>query len=158
MSEAEQRTTVFYCKSENEYIFHFLTYKKLVFYTRISSFSSEYYLVIRDWLLSMGRGGLPNGKIAGPKLFVPPPPLFLKNINFLRPPTIWLPPPLYVGLKLHVPPLPVISDQSLRQTEKTCKSSRIMPYVFDIKLSDRISLVEIHRKAKGRLTHHDKIA
>ena len=139
MSEAEQRTTVFYCTSENEYIFHFLTYKKLVFYTRISSFSSEYYLVIRDWLLSMGRGGLPNGKIAGPKLFAPPsqdkaklfaPPPLLKNINFLRPPTIWLPPPLYVGLKLHVPPLPVISDQSLRQTEKTCKSSRIVPWVY----------------------------
>ena len=27
---------------------------------------------IRDWSLIMGRGGLQNGKIAGPKLFAPP--------------------------------------------------------------------------------------
>ena len=30
--------------------------------------------VIRDWSLITGRGGLQNGKIAGPKLFAPPPP------------------------------------------------------------------------------------
>ena len=56
---------------------------------------------IRDWSLITGRGGggLQNGKIAGPKLFAPPPPqdrvkLFapplLKSGNFLCPPTIWL--------------------------------------------------------------------
>ena len=28
---------------------------------------------VRDWSLIMGRGGLQNGKIAGPKLFAPPP-------------------------------------------------------------------------------------
>ena len=27
---------------------------------------------VRDWSLIMGRGGLQNGKIAGPKLFAPP--------------------------------------------------------------------------------------
>ena len=49
---------------------------------------------IRDWSLITGRGGLQNGKIAGPKLFAPPPqdrvklfatPL-LKSGNFTRPP------------------------------------------------------------------------
>ena len=48
---------------------------------------------IRDWSLIMGKGGLQNGKIAGPKLFAPPqdrvklfaPPL-LKSGNFLCPP------------------------------------------------------------------------
>ena len=28
---------------------------------------------VRDWSLITGRGGLQNGKIAGPKLFAPPP-------------------------------------------------------------------------------------
>ena len=28
---------------------------------------------LRDWSLITGRGGLQNGKIAGPKLFAPPP-------------------------------------------------------------------------------------
>ena len=30
-------------------------------------------ILIRDWSLITGRGGLQNGKIAGPKLFAPPP-------------------------------------------------------------------------------------
>ena len=29
--------------------------------------------IVRDWSLITGRGGLQNGKIAGPKLFAPPP-------------------------------------------------------------------------------------
>ena len=33
------------------------------------------YQVVRDWSLITGRGGLQNGKIAGLKLFAPPPPL-----------------------------------------------------------------------------------
>ena len=49
---------------------------------------------IRDWSLITGRGGLQNGKIAGPKLFAPPPqdrvklfaPPLLKSGNFTRPP------------------------------------------------------------------------
>ena len=114
--------------------------------------------LLRDWSLITGRGGLQNGKIAGPKLFAPPPsrqgktfraPL-LKSGNFTRPPynmaktssyrvkttpklfvtppSEWLklfPPPLFVGVKLHVPPLPfcspplpVISDQSLKGLQK----------------------------------------
>ena len=55
----------------------------------------NFYGGIRDWSLITGRGGgLQNRKIAGPKLFAPPPsrqgktfcaPL-LKGGNFLRPP------------------------------------------------------------------------
>ena len=49
---------------------------------------------VRDWSLIMGRGGLQNGKIAGLKLFAPPPqdrvklfaPPLLKSRNFSRPP------------------------------------------------------------------------
>ena len=49
---------------------------------------------IRDWSLITGRGGLQNGKIAGPKLFAPPPqdrvklfaPPLLKSGNFSCPP------------------------------------------------------------------------
>ena len=49
---------------------------------------------LRDWSLITGRGGLQNGKIAGPKLFAPPPqdrvklfaPPLLKSGNFTRPP------------------------------------------------------------------------
>ena len=96
---------------------------------------------LRDWSLITGRGGLQNGKIAGPKLFAPPlqdrvklfaPPLF-KSGNFscppynmaqhfklprksypktfCAPPSAWLklfPPTLFVGVKLHVPPPPVL--------------------------------------------------
>ena len=49
-------------------------------------------------VINYGKGGLQNGKIAGPKLFAPPfktglnflrPPL-LKIGNSSRPPTIWL--------------------------------------------------------------------
>ena len=52
-------------------------------------------IVVRDWSLITRRGGLQNGKIAGRKLFAPPPqdrvntfcaPPLLKNGNFLRPP------------------------------------------------------------------------
>ena len=97
--------------------------------------------LVRDWSLIKGRGGLQNGKIAGPKLFAPPPqdrvklfaPPLLKSGNFTRPPynmaktssyrvkptpklfvpppSEWLklfPPPLFVGVKLHVPPPPVL--------------------------------------------------
>ena len=47
-----------------------------------------YTALLRDWSLITGRGGLQNGKIAGPKLFAPP---LLKSGNFTRPPpTIWL--------------------------------------------------------------------
>ena len=50
--------------------------------------------LLRDWSLITGRGGLQNGKIAGPKLFAPPPqdrvkvfaPPLLKSGNFTRPP------------------------------------------------------------------------
>ena len=50
-------------------------------------------LKVRDWSLIMGRGGLQNGKIAGPKLFAPPPqdrvklfaPPLSKSGKFLRP-------------------------------------------------------------------------
>ena len=53
---------------------------------------------VRDWSLITGRGGLQNGKIAGPKLFAPPPqdrvklfaPPLLKCGTVLCPPTIWL--------------------------------------------------------------------
>ena len=49
---------------------------------------------LRDWSLITGRGELQNGKIAGPKLFVPPPqdrvklftPPLLKSGNFSCPP------------------------------------------------------------------------
>ena len=49
---------------------------------------------VRDWSLITGRGGLQNGKIAGPKLFAPPPqdrvklfaPPLLKSVKFTRPP------------------------------------------------------------------------
>ena len=61
--------------------------------------SNIFFLAVRDWSLITGRGGLQNGKIAGPKLFAPPlqdrvklfaPPL-LKSGNFSRPPpTMWL--------------------------------------------------------------------
>ena len=82
---------------------------------------------LRDWSLITGRGGgLQNGKIAGPKLFAPPPqdwvklfaPPLLKGRNFLRPPntmaktssfrvknylkTFCAPPPAW--LKLFPPP------------------------------------------------------
>ena len=51
-------------------------------------------IAIRDWSLITGRGGLQNGKIAGLKLFAPPPqdrvklfaPPLLKSGNFTRPP------------------------------------------------------------------------
>ena len=99
------------------------------------------YYFLRDWSLITGRGGLQNGKIAGPKLFAPPPqdrvklfaPPLLKSGNiscppynmaktssyrvkstpklFVPPPSAWLklfPPPLFVGVKLHVPPPPVL--------------------------------------------------
>ena len=56
--------------------------------------SSVWSILLRDWSLITGRGGLQNGKIAGPKLFAPPPqdrvklfaPPLLKSGNFTRPP------------------------------------------------------------------------
>ena len=49
----------------------------------------------RDWSLITGRGGLQNGKIAGPKLFAPPPQDRVK---------LFAPPP-FKEWKLFVPPL-----------------------------------------------------
>ena len=68
---------------------------------------------LRDWSLITGRGGLQNGKIAGPKLFAPPPPsLFApplsKSGNFSRPPYNKAKPSSYrvkTTPKLFVPPL-----------------------------------------------------
>ena len=82
---------------------------------------------LRDWSFT-GRGGLQNGKIAGPKLFVPPPqdrvkllaPPLLKSGNFTRPPynmaktssyhvkctpKLFVAPPPSELLKLFPPPL-----------------------------------------------------
>ena len=42
--------------------------------------------VIRDRSLITGRGGLQNGKIAGPKLFAPPPPQ--DNVKLFEPPRL----------------------------------------------------------------------
>ena len=39
--------------------------------------------IVRDWSLITGRGGLQNGKIAGPKLFTPPP---QDRVKLLAPP------------------------------------------------------------------------
>ena len=84
---------------------------------------------LRDWSLITGRGGLQNGKIAGPKLFAPPPPfqdgvklfapppppfeewkLFAPPFNMARtssfPPFLPPPPPPFVGVELHMPPPP----------------------------------------------------
>ena len=52
-------------------------------------------MTLRDWSLITGRGGLQNGKIAGPKLFVPPPQDRVK---------LFAPPP-FKEWKLFVPPL-----------------------------------------------------
>ena len=49
----------------------------------------------RDWSLITGRGGLQNGKIAGPKLFAPPP--SRQGKTFLAPP--------FIEWKLFAPPL-----------------------------------------------------
>ena len=98
-------------------------------------------------VINYGEGGLQNGKIAGPKLVPPPPqdrvklfaPPLLKSGNFSRLPynmaltyklvvpplqhgSNFVRPPLFIGVKLHVPPpsrfvapppIPVISDQFL---------------------------------------------
>ena len=74
------------------------------------------YYIVRDWSLITGRGGLQNGKIAGPKLFAPPPqdrvklfaPPLLKSGNFTRPPYNMAKTLSYHVksiLKLFVPPL-----------------------------------------------------
>ena len=42
-----------------------------VFWVEVYNYCILY--TIRDWSLITGRGGLQNGKIAGLKLFVPPP-------------------------------------------------------------------------------------
>ena len=85
----------------------------------------EYW--VRDWSLITGRGGLQNGKIAGPQLFATPPhdrvklfaPPLLKSGNFSRlpynmastssyllktTPKLFVPPPS-ACLKLFPPPL-----------------------------------------------------
>ena len=51
--------------------------------------------LIRDWSLITGRGGLQNGKIAGPKLFAPPP--SRQGKTFCAPP--------FKEWKLNAPPL-----------------------------------------------------
>ena len=105
-------------------------------------------LLLRDWSLITGRGGLQNGKIAGPKLFAPPPPhqdrveLFappppLKSGSFLRPPfniaktssycvkttpNLFAPPhPLKSGYFLH-PPFTIAKTSSycVKTTPKLC--------------------------------------
>ena len=52
---------------------------------------------LRDWSLITGRGGLKNGKIAGPKLFAPPP--SRQGKTFRAPPfkewKLYAPPPPY---------------------------------------------------------------
>ena len=60
----------------------------------IHTYHGRDFLILRDWSLITRRGGLQNGKIAGPKLFAPPPqdrvklfaPPLLKSANFTRPP------------------------------------------------------------------------
>ena len=58
-------------------------------------------LILRDWSLITGRGGLQNGKIAGPKLFAPPP---RQGKTFRTPPfkewKLFVPPPPTIWLKL----------------------------------------------------------
>ena len=51
--------------------------------------------VLRDWSLIMGRGGLQNWKIAGPKLFAPPPSRQGKTFRV----------PLFKEWELFAPPL-----------------------------------------------------
>ena len=83
--------------------------------------------LLRDWSLITGRGGLQNGKIAGPKLFAPPPqdrvklfaPPLLKSGNFTRPPynmaktssyrvkstpKLFVPPPFRMAKTFSAPP------------------------------------------------------
>ena len=137
--------------------------------------------ILRDWSLITGRGGLQNGKIAGPKLFAPPPqdrvklfaPPLLKSGNFSRPPynmaktssycvkttlklfvpppSAWLklfPPPFFVGVKLHVPPLPfcspplpVIRDWSLITGRGGLQNGKIAgPKLFAPPPQDRVKL------------------
>ena len=55
---------------------------------------SNVILILRDWSLITGRGGLQNGKIAGPKLFAPPPQDRVK---------LFAPPP-FKEWKLNAPP------------------------------------------------------
>ena len=43
----------------------------IVYYVKIFFYLT--FIPVRDWSLITGRGGLQNGKIAGPKLFAPPP-------------------------------------------------------------------------------------
>ena len=47
---------------------------------------STHWGSLRDWSLITGRGGLQNGKIAGPKLFAPPPPPSRQGKTFCTPP------------------------------------------------------------------------
>ena len=59
---------------------------------------------IRDWSLITGRGGLQNGKIAGPKLFAPPPQDRVK---------LFAPPP-FKEWKLYTPPYNMAKTSSYR--------------------------------------------
>ena len=62
---------------------------------------------LRDWSLITGKGVYKMGKIAGLKLFAPPPPLKTGG-NFL------CPPPLFKGWKLVGPPITMAKTSSSR--------------------------------------------
>ena len=59
---------------------------------------------VRDWSLITGRGGLQNGKIAGPKLFAPPPQDRVKLFE----------PPLLKSWKFSWPPYNMVKTSSYR--------------------------------------------
>ena len=115
---------LYYSMQTNVYIVNFIdTYLYIIIFIIFTRF-----LLFRDWSLITGRGVLQNGKIAGPKLFAPPPqdrvklfapPPLLKIGNFSRPPynmaktssyyvkttpKLFVPPPS-AWLKLYPPPL-----------------------------------------------------
>ena len=68
------------------------SHKSLSFF--IHTTCKLFFILLRDWSLITGRGGLQNGKITGPKLFAPPPqdrvklfaPPLLKSGSFSCPP------------------------------------------------------------------------
>ena len=62
-----------------------------------------------DWSSITGRWGLQNGKIAGPKLFAPPPSLPQDRVTLFAPP----PPPLLKSQNfLHPPPFNMAQNSS----------------------------------------------
>ena len=76
----------------------------------VNYFEGIVCLGLRDWSLITGRGGLQNGKIAGPKLVAPPPPS--RQGKFFPPPSPpfkgwkpFAPSPPSIWLKLQTPVL-----------------------------------------------------